>query len=400
MRVLVVHNSYQHPGGEDAVVAAETRLLMTHGDTVIEYRRHNDELQDQSKLRAILAGTDTIWSSASHRALRDLLVREKPDVAHIHNMFPLISPSAYYACADAGVPVVQTLHNYRLLCPAATFFRDSRVCESCLGLSVPWPGVVHGCYRNSRAATSAVSGMLTVHRALRTWKKKVDVYIALSEFARNKFIEGGLPPERIVVKHNFVYPDPEPKDGEGQYALYVGRLSEEKGVRVLLSAWSKLALSVPLRIAGDGPLHEEVVSEIARRQLEQVDFLGRVPPEDIFRWTHDARFLVFPSVCFENFPLAIAEAFACGLPVIASRLGAMAEIVADGKAGLHFTAGDSSDLAAKVDWAWTHPEEMRAMGQAARAEYEAKYTAERNYQQLMNIYGRAIAERQKFGKLE
>jgi glycosyltransferase involved in cell wall biosynthesis len=236
-----------------------------------------------------------------------------------------------------------------------------------------------------------------MHRTLQTWKKDVDVYIALSEFAREKFVEGGLPPERIVVKQNFVYRDPKPKDGEGQYALYVGRLSEEKGIRVLLSAWSKLALPVPLRIAGDGPLREEMVSEIARMELKQVDLLGRAPPQDIFRWMRGARFLVFPSVCFENFPLAIAEAFACGLPVIASRLGAMAGIVEDNRTGLHFTPGDPQDLAAKIGWAWSHPEEMRAMGQAARAEYEAKYTAERNYQQLMSIYSRAIAERQESG---
>jgi glycosyltransferase involved in cell wall biosynthesis len=399
MKILVVHNTYQERGGEDAVVATEEQILAEDGHTVVRYRRGNDELKIAHPLRIALAGIETVWSSASNRELYRLIFLERPDVAHFHNTFPLISPAAYYACQDAGVPVVQTLHNYRLLCPAATFFRDGRVCESCMGRNVPWPGVVHGCYRDSRSATSAVSGMLTVHRALQTWNKKVDVYIALSEFARQKFIEGGLPPERIVVKQNFVHRAPEPKNGEGQYALCVGRLSEEKGIRVLLSAWSKLAASVPLRIAGDGPLHEEGVSEITRRRLKQVDFLGRLPVEDIFRWMRGARFLVFPSVCFENFPLAIAEAFACGLPVIASRLGAMAEIVADGKTGLHFTAGDDSDLAVKVDWAWMHPEEMRAMGQAARAEYEAKYTAEHNYQQLMSIYGRAIAERQKSGNL-
>jgi glycosyltransferase involved in cell wall biosynthesis len=395
MRVLVIHNSYQQPGGEDAVMAAETRLLRMHGDTVIEYRRHNNELQGQSRLRAILAAADTIWSSSSHRALCDLLGRENPDVAHIHNTFPLISPSAHYACAEAGVPVVQTLHNFRLLCPAVNLFREGRVCESCIGRGVPWPGVLHGCYRDSRAGTTVVSALLTVHRELQTWKNKVNVYIALSEFARNKFIEGGLPSERIVVKQNFVYPDPKTRATEGEYALYVGRLSEEKGIRVMLSAWSQLNPSIRLRIVGDGPLYEEGVSEIARTKLKQVDFLGHVPSESIFQWMRGARFLIFPSLCFENFPLAIVEAFACGLPVIASRLGSMAEIVTDGNTGLHFIAGDASDLAAKVEWAWTHPGDMREMGESARAEYEAKYTAERNYQELMNIYVRAIGERQK-----
>src|SRR6266404_3607329 len=251
----MIHNSYQQPGGEDAVVAAEARLLKMHGDTVIQYKRHNGELVGQSKFHTIITSTETIWSSASQRAVRDLLDREKPDIAHIHNTLPLISPSVYYACADAGVPVVQTLHNYRLLCPAATFFREGGVCESCLGRGVPWPSVVYGCYRDSRMTTAIVSGMLLVHRELQTWEKKVNVYIALSEFARNKFIEGGLPSDRVVVKHNFVDPSPEPKKGEGRYAFFVGRLSEEKGVRVLLSAWTKLPPSVLLKIAGDGPLH-------------------------------------------------------------------------------------------------------------------------------------------------
>jgi len=394
MKILVIHNTYQEPGGEDTVVAAEERILAGVGHTIVRYRRCNDELRFANPLATVLAGIETVWAPASNRELDRLISRERPEVAHFHNTFPLISPAGYYACQKAGVPVVQTLHNYRLLCPAATFFRDGRVCESCLGRAVPWPGVGHRCYRGSCAATVAVSAMLAAHHALQTWKKKVNIYIALSEFARKEFIRGGFPPERVVVKQNFVPLSPRPKEGAGQFALYVGRLSEEKGVRVLLSAWSKLILSVPLRMAGDGPLRDQAISEIDRRELKQINCVGRVPSEEIFRLMQSARFLVFPSVCFENSPLTIAESFACGLPVIAPCHGAMAEIVADGKTGLHFSSGDSSDLAAKVHWAWTHPEEMNAMGQAARAEYESKYTAERNYQLLMNIYSRAIAEQQ------
>ncbi len=390
MKILTIHNLYQHQGGEEAVHAEEMRLLESHGHAVIRYARDNDELKGRSGLGVLAAAGQTVWSFSSYGAVHEILKKEKPDLAHFHNTFPLISPSAYYACAEAGVPVVQTLHNYRLLCPAASFLRDGKVCESCLGRAIPWPGVVHACYRGSRPATLATAAMLSVHRALGTWRNKVDVYIALSEFARAKFIEGGLPADRIAVKPNFVSWEPAPKLTPGQHALYVGRLSEEKGVHVLFSAWKKLTGGVPLIIAGDGPLLDETRSEVAAG-LNQVSVLGRVPPPEVARWMNGARFLVLPSVCFENFPVTIAEAFACALPVIASRLGSMAEIVHDGVTGLHFEPGNAADLAAKVDWAWNHPDAMAVMGRAARREYEAKYTPESNYQMLMDIYHRAIA---------
>jgi len=390
MRILVVHNGYQKHGGEDVVVEAEERLLRAHGHSVVRYRRHNEELRGRGPLDILTAGMQTVWSKASAREVAALLAKEKPGVVHFHNIFPLISPAAYYACEEAGVPVVQTLHNYRLLCPGAYFLRDGRVCEECLGRSVPWPGVVHGCYRESRAATAAVATMIAVHRGMNTWREKVGVYIALSEFARKKFIEGGLPGERIVVKPNFVDPDPGLKCGAGEYALYVGRLSVEKGLRVLLGAWGQLRGRIPLRIAGDGPLKEEIAAEIKTRGLSGVDLLGRLAPSEIVALMQGARFLVLPSVCYENFPLAVAEAFACGLPVIASRLGSMAEIVADGDTGLHVTPGDSAELAAKVDWAWRNPDKLQELGKAGRQEYVSKYGPEQNYKRLIGIFERAI----------
>jgi glycosyltransferase involved in cell wall biosynthesis len=390
MRILVVHNGYQKHGGEDVVVEAEERLLRAHGHSVVRYRRHNEELRGRGPLDILTAGMQTVWSKASAREVAALLAKEKPGVVHFHNIFPLISPAAYYACEEAGVPVVQTLHNYRLLCPGAYFLRDGRVCEECLGRSVPWPGVVHGCYRESRAATAAVATMIAVHRGMNTWREKVGVYIALSEFARKKFIEGGLPGERIVVKPNFVDPDPGLKCGAGEYALYVGRLSVEKGLRVLLGAWGQLRGRIPLRIAGDGPLKEEIAAEIKTRGPSGVDLLGRLAPSEIVALMQGARFLVLPSVCYENFPLAVAEAFACGLPVIASRLGSMAEIVADGDTGLHVTPGDSAELAAKVDWAWRNPGKLQELGKAGRQEYVSKYGPEQNYKRLIGIFERAI----------
>lgn len=392
MKILLVHNSYQMTGGEDAVVAREHKLLVDMGHRVILYFRTNGDLKGRGISGAVNAGVDSVWSSRSYREVAWLLKSETPDVAHFHNSFPLISPAAYYACAEEGVQVVQTLHNYRLLCPGATLLRNGKVCEDCLGRSVPWPGVFHACYRDSRAATAAVATMLTAHRAIGTWRRKVDVYVALTEFARRKFVEGGLPAERIVVKPNFMQSDPGMKTKAGKYALYVGRLSEEKGIELLPKAWAQLRGTVPLKVVGGGSLREKLSGQIAAAGLRGVELVGQVGSDEIMRLLHGARFLILPSICYENFPLAIVEAFACGVSVIASRLGSMAEIVEDGKTGLHFTAGDETDLATKVEWAWTHPEKMDEMGRAARREFEDKYTSAANYKKLMEIYETAMAK--------
>jgi len=390
VKILAIHNEYQQRGGEDAVLQAEARLLGEHGHTVVRYQRNNSELRERGGFSSLRAGFEAVWASRSYREVAELIAEERPQVAHFHNTLPLISPAAYYACAEAGVPVVQTLHNYRLLCPSATFLRDGKVCEACLGRSIPWPGVVHACYRDSRAATAAVTSMLAMHRAMGTWRQKVSVYVALTEFARRKFLEGGLPAERVVVKPNFMARDPGAKKEMGAYVLFVGRLSEEKGPQVLLNAWARLAGRVPLKIAGDGPLRVELARRIEAKGLNGVDLLGGVSSEQLVGFLHNARFLVFPSVWYEGFPITIAEAFACGVPVLASRLGSMAEIVEDGKTGLHFTAGDDADLAAKVEWAWMNPEQMQKMGREARAEYEAKYTAGRGLENLMSVYRQAL----------
>src|SRR3954452_18720116 len=197
MKILVVHNFYQQPGGEDRCLEAEVAMLRAHGDEVIQYTADNDPIDGMNRLKA---AARTVWSRPAARELRDLIREHRPAVAHFHNTFPLISPAAYYACRAERVPVVQTLHNFRLLCPNALFFRDGKVCEDCLGKAVPWPGVVHGCYRGSRTATAAVAAMITPHRALGTWREMVDVYIPLTEASRQKFIAGGLPANKLVVK--------------------------------------------------------------------------------------------------------------------------------------------------------------------------------------------------------
>lgn len=391
MKILLVHNSYQQEGGEDAVVEQESQLLARMGHCVVEYRRSNREIQHYSAFGRVIFARRAVWAADSRHEVGNLLGKHKALVAHVHNTFGMISPSVYSACKDAGVPVVQTLHNYRPLCPAATFFRHGRACEDCLGKALPWPGVLHACYRHSRVETAGVVLMLVVHRWLKSLLSKVDLFIALTEFSRRKFIEGGLPPDKVVVKPNFVYPDPGSRIGGGKYALFVGRLVPEKGLRTLLQAWERLGKGVPLIIAGDGPMRTELESEAIQRHLNRVRFLGWQPREIILEAIKGAHFLLFPSECYETFGITIVEAFACGVPVVASHLGAMAEIVDDGRTGVHFTPGDADDLAEKVEWAWAHPERLEEMGREARAEYEAKYTAEHNYKMLMEIYEQAIS---------
>jgi glycosyltransferase involved in cell wall biosynthesis len=389
-KILVVHNSYQQVGGEDAVFAAEATLLRQHGHEVVEYRDNNQRINQISRLSA---AAGTIWSRSSHRRMLQTLRAARPDIVHFHNTFLLISPSAYYACREFGVPVVQTLHNYRLLCPAATFFRGGQLCEACLGKTLPWPGVWHACYRKSHSQTTIVAAMIGVHRWLKTWQQQVDIYIALSEFASEKFIKGGIPREKIVIKPNFVNPDPGVGEENDYFALFVGRLSPEKGVWTLLQAWQGLK-GIPLKILGDGPLLTDVQHFIQQKKLDCVEVLGQRAHGETLTLMKRARFLIFPSEWYEGFPLTLAEAFACGVPVIAARLGAMAEIVKEGHTGLLFCAGDPQDLAGKVRWAVENAKAMCRMRENARRIYEEKYTAGKNYKMLSAIYEQVIKKSQ------
>lgn len=386
--ILVAHNFYQQAGGEDVVFAAETALLRARGHAVVEYVEDNREVHGANQLTTGLRAT---WSRTSKARMGEVIAEHRPDIVHFHNTFPLISPSAYYAARAAGVPVVQTLHNYRLLCPDALFYRDGHVCEECLGRPVPWPGVAHSCYRGSRAATAAVAAMLTVHRLARTWARQVDAYVVLTEFARRKLIEGGLPAGKLMVKPHFVDPDPGPGTHDGSFALFVGRLSAEKGVRTLLGAWELLAGRVPLRVVGDGPLGGEVAD--AARRLPDVEWLGARPGAEVADLMGRAALLVVPSECYETFGRVVIEAYARGTPVVVSDLGAVPELVEPGRTGLLAAPGDPARLAETVSSAWDRPEDLAAMGRAAREAYDARYTAERNYARLLEIYAAARARR-------
>lgn len=383
MRILKIHTYYQQPGGEDQSFAAEVALLQEKGHEVRVLTFHNRDLE---VLSPWAQAAKTLWNGQAYQEVREAVRAFRPHIVHLHNTFPFASPAVVHAAKAEGVPVVMTLHNYRLLCVNALFFREGRVCEDCLG-HLPWRGAVHGCYRDSRPASAVVAGMLALHRALGTWGK-VDRFIALTEFARKKFIEAGFSPPKVAVKPNFVHPDPGVGEGQGGYALFVGRLSPEKGVETLLQAWARLKGGVPLKVVGDGPLRSRV--EAAVGQMEGLEYLGPKPLLEVYRLMGEAAFLVFPSEGYETFGRVAVEAFAKGTPVVAAEIGAAGEVTEHGRTGLHFRPGDPEDLAAKVEWLLLHPEELRRMRREARAEYEAKYTAERNYQLLMEIYGQAL----------
>src|SRR6266446_869677 len=302
MNILVAHNFYQQPGGEDQCVTAEVATLRAHGHEVTQYCLHNDSIHGMNRIRL---ASRTIWNHSAYRELRKLLRTHRVQIAHFHNTFPLISPAAYYAAQAENVRVVQTVHNFRLLCANALLFRNGEVCEDCLGKWIPWPGIAHKCYRDNRAASTVITTMLMTHRVLGTWSKAVDTYIALTEFGRRKLVEGGLPADKIVVKPNFAYPDPGPSTGTGGYAVFVGRLSAEKGVDTLLEAWRHLGGELPLKLLGDGPL-AAAVQEAAAKDTS-IQWLRHVPLEAVYDLVGEAMFLVLPSQCYETFARVAME---------------------------------------------------------------------------------------------
>lgn len=389
MKILIVHNFYQQPGGERVVVEREIDLLRTHGHEVIPYFRSNDEAQHIRPSQLI---AQSVWGRDTYRDLRNLIEREQPDIAHLHNTHFMISPSAVHACADAGVPVVMTLHNYRLVCPAATFFREGRVCEDCLNKWLPYPAVQHGCFRASRAQTAVIAATTTIHKARATWDR-VKRFITPTAFARDKLIAGGFDPERILAKPHFLPDDKTITVDTGHhtpaYFIAVGRLSAEKGTHLLLEAWHDLP-DVPLMIVGDGDLLPDAQTFVSQHPQHHIELLGRVEPERLAQLVGGALALVFPSTCYETFGNVIIEAFAAGTPVIAAAHGAASELITDGVDGWHTSPHDPAALAEAVRLVWDHPDEAQRRGAAARQTFNTRYTADRNYEQLMAIYEEVV----------
>lgn len=381
-RVLQVHTRYRQAGGEDQAVEAEKRLLEEAGVEVSQVMFDNADLREsQSLVGDLRLAASAIWSRSAERHVRSAIVANRPQVMHVHNTFSAASPSVYSAAAAQGVPVIQTLHNYRFVCPAATVFRDGQVCTDCVGRSLPWPAIVHACVRGSRPQSAVAAATLTVHRARGTFTRGINGYVALTSFQRQLMIDGGLPAERIRVIPNFLEPDPGIGSGSRRGVVFVGRLAAEKGMAVLLDAASEVPGVV--RIIGGGPLAPLVEQAGA---AGHVAYLGSLTRASVVDELGRSIALVLPSVWFEGFPLVLLEAFATSTPVIASRIGSLAELIEDEVTGLLAEPNNAGALADRIRWAINHPNEMRRMGLNARQRYEARFRGQTHLAALLEAY--------------
>jgi glycosyltransferase involved in cell wall biosynthesis len=382
LRILVLHNSYKEKGGEDSVFFREVELLRAHGHRVETHAVHNDQIDDWSTLERAVR---PIWNPQQYRLVSQLLQDFPADIVHVHNFYAVLSPAVCHAARRHGAAVVQSLHNYRLGCPSAGLLRQGRICTDCLGKAFAWPGVLHACYRGSRAASFSVAATVAAHHLLGTWRQTVDAYIVLSEFARGLLAQAGIPRERLYVKPNFA-PEPPlpPRHTHRHGALFVGRLAAEKGVPLLLDAWRHL--DIPLRVIGTGPL-----MPAATNRQSSIEFLGPRSSQEVMTAMDEAALLVMPATWYEPFGLVVIEAFSRGLPVLASRLGALPELITHGETGLLFEPGSVDAIVSLARQAFADTASLARMGESAYAQYRAHYSPDINYAKLIAIYHRAIA---------
>jgi len=378
----MVHNRYQQRGGEDSVVDAEVGLLAANGVDVRRFDADNDAIHG---LRAKIQVSASQLGSPSpmQGKVSKVLAEFRPDIVHVHNWFPTISASVFRICRESKIPVVHTLHNYRLLCVNATLFRNGQVCEDCVGTSFRTPGIIHKCYHESHLGSAvATAGMLT-QWALGTWQNSVDRFIALSNFSKQKLIEGGLPPDKILVKPNFVDPDPGPGPGDGGYFLFVGRLTEEKGLRTLLECWRKGPDLPVLRVVGTGPLEKE--TSLAAADLHNLEWLGSRTGTEVIELMGHASATLCPSLWYEGMPRVVIESFAVGTPVVASNIGCYPEMITDKESGALFPTGDANGLRDRLR-EMVARNSLIGMRPNARRRFEAEYTGARNLFLTLGIY--------------
>jgi len=383
MRVLVLHNRYKIAGGEDTAVRQEVSMLREAGATVDLLEVTNAHIS--GPLQRAVTALSVVYSFSSRKLVAARIAKFRPDVVHVHNFFPVFTPSIY----DADhIPVVQTLHNYRLLCANALLFREDKPCEQCVRKGIPWPAIYHSCYRNSRTGSAAVALMLSVHRFRNTWNTRVSRFIALTEFARAMFVENlAIDPSRIVVKPNAA-PDSRLGDGRGGYALFVGRISAEKGIATLIAA-AENGLGMPLKVAGTGPLSASVEQAATKGVLQ---YLGPQNPAEVARLMQGARVILLPSHCYEGLPMVIPEAFATGLPIVASNIGALASLISHGRDGLVVPRRDAGALAEAVRMIGATPSLEASLRTEARLTFEQQYLPETNVQRLLDIYNEAVVD--------
>ncbi|MDX3000099.1 glycosyltransferase family 4 protein [Kribbella solani] len=402
MRVAMLHNRYRtgQPSGENTVVAQTVDLLRNAGHQVDLYARNSDDIAELGRKDRALLPFRSVWSFSAERDLTQLLQEQRPDVVHVHNTFPLFSASVLRAASKLGLPVVATLHNFRLICANAVLQRDGRPCESCVG-RLPLPAIKHGCYRESRVQTLPLATSIGVHNTLHTWRRYVDTFIVPSAFVRDRYVAAGFDPERFVVKpHAVPHPVPNPgqnespvRDGAGESVVFLGRLSEDKGFADLLQAWD--AELGTLVVVGDGSLRGAAEERAGRDPSIRV--LGQLPWADGMDVLRSARAVVVPARSYESFGLVVVEAFAYGVPVVASRLGALEELVDDGETGVLTAPGDPEALRKAIGLV-ADPGTSVAFGERARQAYLDRFTPERDLATTERIYTDAIARHADRGR--
>jgi glycosyltransferase involved in cell wall biosynthesis len=409
MKIMLVHNRYRStaPSGENRVVDTEAEALAAAGHEVIRFERHSDDIESWSRARKAALPGRVVWSAEAHRDLAARLRGQRPDVVHVHNTFPLLSPAVLHACRGAGVPVVATIHNYKLACASGDFFRDGAVCHDCAG-RLPGPAIRHGCYRGSRAATAPVALAMTAHR--RGWRSLISAYIFISAAQRDLLTGLSLDPGRVFVRHNLIpartglaaasepldtqLTDSQLMDAQPK-VVYAGRLDEAKGVRLLMAGWDHYRAAaghgdagLRLLIVGAGPLQDEVTAWAASRP--SVELAGQVDGATCARLMSGARAVLLPSAWEETFGLVVVEAMALGVPPVASAHGSFTELITDGVDGVLFRPGDPAALGHAVADIAAEPARYATYGRQARETYAKRFDPERNLNQLIEIYRYAI----------
>ncbi len=394
LRVLQVYNEYRSHGGEDTVVHLEAELLRQHGHQVELLRVSTKELDGTGLFRLVAAGMGTVWSLRGYSMMKKAIARFSPDIVHVHNTFPLLSPSVFWAADRAGVPVVQTLHNYRLTCANSLLLREDRPCQECVG-HFPWPGLRHRCFASSFSRTAAVTSMNVIHRWLGTYQTKVHAFIVLTGFSKEILARAGLPRERIHVKPNFSSATVRLMAPRLRRFIFAGRIARFKGVHLLLEAWTGLASAGhQLLMVGDGPDRVELERRFAAQA--NIVWCGNQPREKVIDLIAASRWLVLPSLAYENFPMSVLEALSAGTPVIVPNHGAFAAIISNEVEGLLSCAGDAASLSVALRAALDASESawMR-WSENARNKHLSEYTARSNYAQLMFIYQEAAESFQR-----
>lgn len=389
MKILIGHNHYRWPGGEDAVVATEARLLSDLGHEVKLFETDNAQFLNGGILQKINSAKNLFWSARSYKNLKAILNDFKPQVAHFHNIYFSLTPSVYDACHDHGVAVIQSLHNFRMMCANGLFFRNGSVCEDCVRKSV-WQGIKNRCYQDSILSSSLVTAITSFHRWKNTFNEKVDMYITATEFTRSKYVREGIIADKIAIKPNVYYPIEKFLKPKGEFVLYVGRLSREKGVERLLDAWEDIG-NIPLKLMGEGPLEAQLKSKVEQKGLKQIEFLGRLNDQQYIDYMQRAKFLIVPSLCYENFPRIVVEAFAFGLPVLASRLGSLVEIIDDGNTGCLFDPNNMEDFRDKIKIMWGRDDQ--GLSEKVLKIFNEHFSPKVNIEKLISIYNQAIMNR-------